>query len=257
MTPRFSPRALPATWLLALLLSIAACDATTPEESLPEPEPENCLDRVNGVFEPMQKDNYWTYRTDSYFDGEREEGRSRTSRIAVEDVHELRINDGAYIASEQRVSREGLAEPVSTLWWNGPDGHYTLGMYAPADTFLMAPGLWFKYPAEVGDRWQAPNLLHDRSTGTIAPNDSLPISVAAVDVPFETPVDTFETIAYFHAERQAYDVAGYWQTLTFYRPGIGLVGREVYLGFDSTAAFDELDLFYLRYRQVLTEYCLH
>jgi hypothetical protein len=182
-------RATVSALLLSLAVLLAACDLFGEDDPGEKP-----LD--TSVLRPLAEGNYWQRVQHVYTDGEIDETFTDTGRIVVEAVRPVQVAGTSYTAAVVRVILPGeIPERVAVPEWNGPEGLYKLGLYAPDDTVLTAPQLLYKYPVEVGERWAVPRLVYDPYAGEITVRDTLLYTCVATDEPFETPLGTFEAVA--------------------------------------------------------------
>ena len=175
------------------------------------------------VLVPLTVGNSWTYETEWV-------GIVDSFTVTIQSVHDFQ-KDGRTVRAYAEVDQLN-GEPGSSqrawLYANGPEGYYLNGGIAASDTLLLS-SLYLKYPARVGERWDAVSIEYrDWSTPPeFGVYDTLGISLIAKDEPFETPAGTFKCHVYRYTIRPSEDVVEHWNVYKYYVPGIGLVGEIV------------------------------
>lgn len=111
------------------------------------------------------------------------------------------------------------------LYWNGPDGVYSMGGISPTDTFIVKE-LQLKYPVSVGDTWRCQSVAYSSDRGKFYINDTLKYSLIAKDVSVITPSGTFKCFQYQFSKRPADDIVAIWDYNFYYTPGIGQIAEE-------------------------------
>lgn len=217
-----------------------------------------CRSILEDVLEPHAKGNFWERVQYAYSGGQIEPGLTDTGRIVIENVTALTVEGMTYKVGVGRVILPGeLPEPATSLFWNGPNGLYSLGLIAPEDTVITEPRLRYKYPVSVGESWATYTLIYDPFDKKISVKDTLTYTCVAINEPFITPVDTFNTIVYHYYYKPVDDVLEYWHTFQYFSPGVGPVGTEVYGSFDTTYSYANRKFNDQKLRLEMTDYCLH
>ncbi len=134
--------------LLIIISTLISCnrDPSKPGNS------DDCLKYGKDVLLPSGIGNYWKYSMKVY--------TSFTDSVTYSIVDTLTVNheDRDYKVFIAKYDNEG-SEP-NWLYWNGPDGLYSMGGLTKTDTMIY-PVLQFKYPVSQGETWEVPRMLYN------------------------------------------------------------------------------------------------
>ncbi len=194
-----------------LILLISGCYIVEPDEPF------------NDVLHPLAVGNWWEYEI---LRPQWSNPNQGTVRETVTEKLEADINGIVYpvwgwnaeIDSEDFPQYKWLAR-------NGDEGLYLMGGIAETDTFFMNE-LQYKYPAEVGESWEVPQLSFSRTDYRFYSSDTLSITLIDINRRVETPAGNFSCYVYNFQVSMGDDVAESFDYYLFYSPGIGLVIQE-------------------------------
>ncbi len=206
--------------LLVCLMWIAGCGLVgNDEKKLREMlAPENELI-------PLAVGNYWVYEQwlidPTWLD---------TVRTEVMDVQDI-IVEGTKIRSfgthRFRYDERPRADALLSRTANGPDGYYSLGFVIPSGSLLtLSQGLFYKYPAIVGESWQTTTVLFHNQSGDLSFGNTRTIELLDTTKTVETPAGVFENcyVYVFNDFRTA--------TLLYHhmyiKPKVGIVGVDTF-----------------------------
>lgn len=199
--------------LLPLLFSLSACDLFG----------ENNPGSDTSVLLPLAVGNYWAYSTTWL-------GGAITDSFTVEITRQVPVTyqGEAFTAFAESVRLNELSQPeFEWLRGNGEGGLYTMGGIAETDTLVLRK-LERKYPAQVGETWATVRLVYRlSSTREFDVEDTVTVSLEAVEESFETPAGRFACHVYKYSFRPADDVVEWWDVFEYYAPGVGLVGEVI------------------------------
>lgn len=174
---------------------------------------------------PLAVGNYWVYEqwvNDlSWLD---------TVRTEVMDEQDI-IVEGTKIRSfgthRFRYDERPRADALLSRTANGPDGYYSLGFVIPSGSLLtLSKGLFYKYPATVGESWQTTTVLLHNQSGELSFWNTRTIELLDTTKTVETPAGVFENcyVYVFNDFRTA--------TLLYHhmyiKPNVGLVGVDTF-----------------------------
>ncbi len=218
---------------------------------------EECIKYGGDYIKPIELDNYWIFSQKSYANGEPDYRDPDTLKEIIESMIEVKIGNIDYIGRvSQMIYPDNNYREVSAIQWNGPKGLYDLGMITPTDTFLIEPILRYKYPVNIGEKWNVSVISYGYDDERISIIDTMTIRCVAKDYQFITPVDTFRTIVYYYAKEIAEGALYLRHCFMYYCPGISMVGAEFYQSTDSIYYFDQKITDEMHIRIELIDYCL-
>jgi hypothetical protein len=199
--------------LLCMLLSIlfSGCYILEPDEP------------VSDVLQPLAVGNWWEYEI---LRPQWPNPHQGTVREIVSEKLNVHINGVVYptVAWNADINWEDFPE-YKWLARNGDEGLYLMGGIAETDTFFMNE-LQYKYPAEVGESWQAPRLAFSRFDFKFYIADTLEVTLVDINKEVNAPAGNFRCYVYYFRVPIADDVLGYFGYYQFYSPRLGLVRQE-------------------------------
>ncbi len=225
-------RYLPTISILLIILStLINCNRDTggPGNS------DDCLQYGENALLPSEIGNYWKYSMKVY--------TSFTDSVTYSIVETLTVNheDRDYKLFIAKYDNEG-SEP-NWLYWNGPDGLYSMGGLTKTDTMIY-PVLQFKYPVSQGEAWEVPRMVYNLYGKEFYIKDTTTYICVDTNFLYITPLDTFQTYVYMFKRRPAEDVLDKEIYNYYYTPSIGLIAETI--GYEEVHS-----------KIVLYKYCLH
>jgi len=217
--------------LLIILSNLISCNRDTggPGNS------DDCLQYGEDALLPSEIGNYWKYSMKVY--------TSFTDSVTYSIVETLTVNheDRNYKLFIAKYDNEG-SEP-NWLYWNGPDGLYSMGGLTKTDTMIY-PVLQFKYPVSQGETWEVPRMVYNFYGKEFYIKDTTTYTCVDTNYSYITPLDTFQTYVYMFKRRPAEDVQDKEIYNYYYTPSIGLIAKTI--GYEEVHS-----------KIFLYEYCLH
>lgn len=208
-------------WFFVPLLVLAGCglfeaDSEEPLEELLPPKNE---------LIPLAVGNYWVYEQwyldPTWLDTVRNEVLN-VQNIIVENtkVH-------AYGAYRFRYDTRPRDDALISLAANGPEGYYSLGSRTPTDSlYKLSQGLYYKYPASIGDTWEYTNSHYNAETGKFSLGSTRTIEFIDTAKIVETPAGTFEN-CYVYSHWDWSDTSMFIHYI-YVKPMVGIVGIDTY-----------------------------
>ncbi|MEX0721845.1 MAG: hypothetical protein WD059_14315 [Balneolaceae bacterium] len=172
---------------------------------------------------PLEVGNYWVY--DQWY---LDPGLADTVREEVLHARNIIVDNtkirtfGTYRFHYQDRPRE---DALITLKANGPDGYYSLGYHTPVDSlYNLEEGLYYKYPATVGDNWEKTTVLYDSRNEEMTLGSTRTIELVDTGRTLETPAGVFgNCYVYMHNDFADASTVGHF----FYiKPEIGIIGVD-------------------------------
>jgi hypothetical protein len=217
--------------LLIIISTIISCNRGPSKPS----DSNDCLKYAEDVLLPSAIGNYWKYSMKVY--------TSFTDSVTYSIVDTLTVNyeDKNYKVFIAKYDNEG-SDP-NWLYWNGPDGLYSMGGLTRTDTVIY-PVLQFKYPVSQGETWEVPRMVYNLYGKEFYIKDTITYTCIDTNFLYITPLDTFQTYVYMFKIRPAEDVQDKEIYKCYYTPSIGLIAKTI--GYEEPHS-----------KIFLYEYCLH
>ncbi len=170
------------------------------------------------VLKPLAIGNWWEYEVQRFSEPD-------TLREVVFEKIEMTIGSESFISFAWNSEIDwGDFTEYRWLARNGEQGSYLMGGIADTDT-LFINALQYKYPAEIGDSWEVPQISFSRTDHQFYISDTL--SITLIDnQQIETPAGKFSCLVYNFQVSMGYDVADYFDYYLYFSPGIGLIMQE-------------------------------
>ncbi|MBN2279327.1 MAG: hypothetical protein JXQ65_01980 [Candidatus Marinimicrobia bacterium] len=228
--------------IILISMFISLCD-DSPSKSIEEYKCE--------YLYPIKSGNYWKYSK-----AINENKNPDTMKIFIQSTFDLNIEEEQFNAGIQQNLFHSLnySNDFSTIMCNTDDGVYSLGSIYLNDTITINPILKFKYPVELGDKWEFPVLNHFYYSETQKFLDTTYVECIAENFDINTPVDTFSTIVYYYSLSQGSDVQCLSHYFYYFSPGFAMVALEIYSSPDSIYSFDNRDSQDLNTKYELIDY---
>lgn len=172
-----------------------------------------------GVLQPFAVGNWWEYEIQRFSEPD-------TVREVVSELVEVTVGDETFISFAWN-SEIDWGDFPEYIWLarNGDQGLYLMGGVAETDT-LFINALQYKYPAEVGETWEVPQVSFSRTDYQFYISDTLSVTLIDNNRQIETPSGKYSCFVYYFQVSMGYDVLGYFGYYLYYKPGIGLVAQE-------------------------------
>ena len=183
--------------------------------------------------------NYWVYaqwHVDST--------RIDTVREEVLNVQNI-ISDNtkirAYGTYRFNYKNEPPEDALISLKANGSNGLYYLGFRIPTDSlYNFDKGLYFKYPAKVGDMWEHTDVLYYPQNGEMVLGDTQTITLVDTTKTVETSAGIFKNCyVYTHWGFNNGDYLSTEKHYFYVKPRIGIIGVDTYIADDKDELYGQ------------------
>ncbi|MEX0608003.1 MAG: hypothetical protein WD016_01680 [Balneolaceae bacterium] len=177
---------------------------------------------------PLKVGNYWVYEQ-WHMNPEWKD----TVREEVLNVHNIIANDTEIRAyGSYRFHYKDRPREDALVWLraNGPEGFLKLGGRVPTDSlYNLDEGLYFKYPASIGEEWEHTSVVYFPPSGTMSLGDSQTITLVDTGKTVKTPAGTFENCyVYTHWGFSNSDYVSLEKHYFYVKPTVGIVGVDTY-----------------------------
>jgi len=195
---------------------------------------------------PLTEGNYWEYKLESHF--------NEDSVPLFTTYTTQRILGGFNAFSECNeyetvIYDRGFKTENKWIYWQDSTGLYSLGGFSENDT-LIKKNLLSKYPAKEGDQWKSQEIIFSSQNFSLG---EIHIYIClSTKTNFTTPAATFTCYVYYHTEKIAEDVYGFYDIYDYIVPNLGQVGQEIYI----TGEEPSDSIKYLYKKATLTNYHL-
>lgn len=174
--------------------------------------------KESGELMPLAVGNWWEYEA-TYLDVLKD-----TIRYEVTAEIEVPVGDATYTAyAANFLPFPPDLEPYFWLRRNGEQGIYSMGGISKADTLFMNE-VEYKFPSEVGETIQSPQVSFSYDRFEFYLSDTLSITLVDDGREIDTPAGKFNCFVYKFTVSNGDDVPR-WDYYLYYRTGVGLVAQ--------------------------------
>ena len=217
--------------------------------------PEHGCKKFVDEFFPIAEGNYWKMDVKYYLAGIVDTTRTDTYTICLENIYQKEV-DGrkVNIGEESLLSDE--PDEIRRLFFQNSSGMYNIGFYIYDSLIYHDPTVAYKYPVSEGETWSIRRYTPMSIAPWLTDRGLIEYTCVACDEPYVTPVDTFSTTVYYHLT--LFGLNGYHEhTYEYFAYGIGKVGMESYISFDSTYTYEQRSRLDLHHSLKLFDYCIY
>ncbi|MEX0721846.1 MAG: hypothetical protein WD059_14320 [Balneolaceae bacterium] len=172
---------------------------------------------------PLEVGNYWVH--DQWYLDTSLKDTVRKEVLSVQNIIADKTRIRAFGTYRFYYKDRPREDALVSLEANGPAGLYFLGFKIPTDSlYNLNQGLYYKYPATVGDSWKKTTVLYDSRNEEMTLGSTRIIELIDTTRTIETPAGVFENCyVYKHNDFRGTSP----ETHYFYiKPGIGIVGVD-------------------------------
>lgn len=177
---------------------------------------------------PLEVGNYWVY--EQWHMNPEWKDTVREEVLNVQNIIAEHTKIRAYGSYRFHYKAEPREDALIWLRANGQEGFYQLGGRVPTDSlYNLDKGLYFKYPASIGEEWDKTSVIYSPPSGTMSLGDTQTITLVETAKTVETSAGIFENCyVYTHWGFNNSDYISLEKHYFYVKPTVGIVGVDTY-----------------------------